>query len=544
MTMKKLPQSIRCKPEVVREAIKINPVAIRDLKTEHRTNRTLMAELITINPACFNFACNRAVRGNPQLSTLACDLLPSNLAYTRADFARTYMNRSNVLQLLKEDGNQLARLHPSFQDDEELVLAAVKSAPALRFASKRIQGMESMIRLACGTDPRAYKHAAKSFRKSDASEETRKYVIAAPDLLKYAMRFTDDESLVRQGVRTNPWILKDASSRLRNSVEIALIALNSDRCTQISSVEFYSSLGKEPRNSMEVFRLITTRCTRGFPSRYNGTEFWGHIGDQIRFSPFVMTTCLRLQPASFFTMPERFINHPKWAALAVRYDPYLLDRIPEKLRMNRNVINTMISAIVTPAMRHGVWNALERNGLHKNAMVAATFLKFWLKGNCANVSKEEAIERFFRYKCPEEIMDNILFWKEVAKRGLVLAMKQMPPKFDDTVVYAGMKPRECSIFIRNLFGKSIYNSARSRFLWAYAIHCVVVQNRYEKVVQQAFAPDAVAERCGLKRGRDGQLEEVGEEEDDAVLAMVTPEEPLLIMHLRHKLRHKRHKANN
>ncbi len=134
-----------------------------------------------------------------------------------------------ALQRVQEDGRQLASLNPEFQNNFDIVLAAVQQNGwwALRHASERLKNDPEVVLAAVKQNGIALFYAGKDLEKDPRYPEIVMAAVKQNGLaLEFASeRLKDDPEIVMAAVKKNVAALEFASERLKDDPEIVMAAV-------------------------------------------------------------------------------------------------------------------------------------------------------------------------------------------------------------------------------------------------------------------------------------------------------------------------------
>ena len=137
--------------------------------------------------------------------------------------------KQTVLELVSENGCLLKNL-PEFQDDRDIVLAAVRqSGLALLYASDDLKKDKDIVLAAASQNVGALAYASWGLRKD------RDFMLAAVKKDCRALRFASEElskdpEFVLEAVKKNSYVLQFLSEELRKDPDIVLAAVKQDGC--------------------------------------------------------------------------------------------------------------------------------------------------------------------------------------------------------------------------------------------------------------------------------------------------------------------------
>ena len=148
-----------------------------------------------------------------------------NLA--RIEQARRRNTFEGALELVKGDGLALERLSPIFQNNKDIVLAAVtQNGRALQFAHPRLQNDNDVVRLALQHEDSdfIFQHVGEAFK---ANREQLLQAIRGNEMaIGYGQdELVEDRAFIIDALRENPMVLQLLSEPLRNDYELVVIAL-------------------------------------------------------------------------------------------------------------------------------------------------------------------------------------------------------------------------------------------------------------------------------------------------------------------------------
>ena len=194
------------------------------------------------------FASER-LRDNIEIALLAVEQNGLALGFLSE---RMQNNFDVVFKAVSQTGRALVFAGKTMKDNEEIVLSALRNYPAsLKFASKRIRDIKKYVLMALegekdydfvGLDTKWFKDPIflfegvkitnKLLKKFDREFLSREMVLAFVKRdglnLEYLPEYCDDFEIVKEAVSQNGMALKFASNKLKDNLQIALIAMSKD----------------------------------------------------------------------------------------------------------------------------------------------------------------------------------------------------------------------------------------------------------------------------------------------------------------------------
>lgn len=299
--LKTLSQHTRADKDVVIAAVKVDGSELAHASVELKADRDVVHHAVSSDGKALQYASNE-LRADPEIVLQACKnynkffSFSSPFAYASESLKN---DRSFVLKVMGHSGVCLVDAKPQFQDDFEVVKAAVSNqGEALRHASQTLKANESIVKIAVS--------APLSVNTLDYASEALK----------------DNKEVVLLAVKNSPNAFQSASGRLQQDKEVLITAASRMPFNEINSIN------PNAKNDDDVMKVAILRNTAGF--RF--------ASETLRNDKELVMATVRKQVRATKHIPARFHDDKEVMMAAVAVDGSNLSYASKRLKDDKELV--------------------------------------------------------------------------------------------------------------------------------------------------------------------------------------------------------------
>ena len=319
------------------------------------------------------------IKNDYEIAKIAVEKDGTYISYVSEELKK---NREFVKIALKQNGYAFMDVSDYYADDREMLLFALKNLGTIYsymlqndeyvglicFASDRLKDDEEIVIEASKEDMKAFQYASKRL-KSDKSfifkllSEISKYSKNNPeyDELDYFIDFIfktidktykTDKDFFLKLVKIDGQLLKKASSKLKNDLEIGIEAIKNDP----NAVDFLSETIKNHKEIISLLKDSKLNSEKNSDSETNESKqiilemlyefeesYFKDASAELKDDYDFVKQVLKMSAEQIEFVSDRLKDNPEIAKLAVRSNEYLFQFISVRLKNDREFVKNLIS---------------------------------------------------------------------------------------------------------------------------------------------------------------------------------------------------------
>ena len=305
--LENLSPAMRADKDVVMGAVKADGRVLAHVSDELKADRDVVHHAVSSHVEALQYASDE-LRADPEIVLQACKKYKGH-PFTKNPFVHASdslkNDRSFVLKLMGQSGACLKDAKPQFQEDLEVVKAAVSNnGLALKYASEILRANESIVKIAVCSDPPHMEHP-----------------------LQYAsVELRNNKDVVLRAVKSSSCALHYASDMLLQDKDVMTAAAST------TSFDVLEALNPYIRYDDDVMTAAILHSATAFRS----------ASDALRNDKELVMATVRQQIDAANYLPPRFLDDKEVMMAAVTVDGSNLRYASKRLRDDKDLVMTAV----------------------------------------------------------------------------------------------------------------------------------------------------------------------------------------------------------